>query len=71
MIAATEANMLAEVFTNLLRHRAFLVAWKIAKYIPIPKPRKTDMSVPKNLRSISLLSYLGKVFEKYLASWRA
>lgn len=60
-------QLLADLFTNLLRHGFYPAEWKIAKCVPIPKPAKTDHSSPKNLRPISLLSCLGKTFDKILA----
>ena len=44
----------------------FPKAWKYAKIIMVPKPGK-DLSSAKNYRPISLLSCLGKVFERLLA----
>ena len=41
-------------------------AWKHAKVIMVPKPGK-DLSSAKNYRPISLLSCLGKLFERLLA----
>ena len=44
----------------------FPKAWKHAKTIMVPKPGK-DLSSAKNYRPISLLSCLGKLFERLLA----
>ena len=44
----------------------FPKAWKHAKVIMIPKPNK-DASIAKNYRPISLLSCIGKLFERLLA----
>lgn len=49
MITVTAEGMLAEIFTNLLRHRGFLAIWKITKSVPILKPGRSNMAVPKNL----------------------
>lgn len=59
-------NLLPSLFSNLLKYCTFSPSWKVAKCVPIPKPGRTDMSIPKNLRPISLLSCLGKTFEKIL-----
>lgn len=66
-ISTNNPNTLSQLFTNLLRHGGFPAAWQIAKCVPIPKPGKTDLSQPKSLRPISLLSCLGKIFETILA----
>ena len=50
------------IFNNSLNNRYFPVKWKKAKIIPIPKGDK-DPSLLSNLRPISLLPNLGKVFE--------
>ena len=49
-----------------LRLGYFPKAWKQAKTIMVPKPNK-DLSSAKNYRPISLLSCLGKLFERLLA----
>lgn len=61
-------QLLADLFTNLLRHGTYPAEWKIAKCVPTPKPRKTDLSSPKTLLPISLLSCLRKTFDKILAA---
>ena len=43
----------------------FPKSWKIGKIVAIPKPGK-DHSVPSNYRPISLLSNIGKIYEKIL-----
>lgn len=70
MIDKIETNnpkTLSDLFTNQLRHSGFRTAWKIAKCVPILKPGKTDLTTPKNLQLISLLSCLGKTLEGILA----
>lgn len=70
MVAATHEavpDLLPTLFSQLLCFGEFPPAWKQAKCVPIPKPGRTDTSDPKNLRPISLLSCLGKTFEKILA----
>jgi hypothetical protein len=42
--------------------------WKKAVVVPIPKPRKTDMSNPRSYRPISLLECLSKLMEKMVAT---
>lgn len=50
------------LFNNLLNNCYFPKDWKKAKVIPIPKKNK-DASLPANLRPISLLPNISKVFE--------
>ena len=57
---------IAKFFGACLRIGYFPKAWKHAKVIMIPKPNK-DTSSAKNYRPISLLSCLGKLFERLLA----
>ena len=45
----------------------FPTNWKRAKVIPIPKPNKPGTD-PNSYRPISLLSTLGKLFERILAA---
>ena len=56
----------ANFFTSCLKLGHFPSVWKQAKVILIPKPGK-DARQAKNHRPISLLSCLGKVFERILA----
>jgi Reverse transcriptase (RNA-dependent DNA polymerase) len=43
----------------------FPAAWKVGKIIAIPKPGK-DPAIPTNYRPISLLSNIGKLFERLI-----
>ena len=43
------------------------MAWKQAKVVMLPKPGK-DLTKPTSYRSISLLTALGKIFERLIAS---
>lgn len=65
-VMTANPDIITELFDNLLRHSTFPQSWKQGRCVPIPKPGRTDISVPKNLRPISLLSCLGKTFEKVL-----
>ena len=38
--------------------------WKVARGVPIPKPKRQDYGLAKNYRTISLLNCLGKVVER-------
>lgn len=58
--------MLHQVFSSLLKFSTFLPLWKVAKWIPILKPGRTDASQPKNLRPMSLLSCLSKLYLKVI-----
>lgn len=53
------------MYNDCLRLSYFPLQWKIGKVIAIPKPGK-DPTIPKNYRPISLLSNMGKVFEKLI-----
>ena len=57
---------IAKFFGACIRIGYFPKAWKHAKVIMVPKPNK-DTSSAKNYRPISLLSCLGKLFERLLA----
>lgn len=70
MVAAIQQavpKLITNHFSNLLYYGVILTAWKVAKCVPIPKPGRTDMTDPKNLRPISLLSGLSKPLEMILA----
>jgi hypothetical protein len=56
---------LTHLFNHCLRLSHFPKPWKEAKVITLPEPSK-DPKFPKNLRSISLLSTTGKLFEKLI-----
>ena len=58
---------IAYIFTACLRLGYFPASWKQAKTILIPKPGK-DSREAKNFRPISLLSCLGKIFERIIAT---
>lgn len=51
------------IFNSCLRLSYFPTIWKIAHIIPILKPNKSPDN-PLNYRPISLLSSIGKIFEK-------
>ena len=57
---------ISKFFGECLRIGYFPKEWKHAKTIMIPKPGK-DSSLAKNYRPISLLSCIGKIFERLLA----
>lgn len=65
-VASKYPKLLPKVFNGLLRNGVFPNAWKHARWVPIPKPGRNDYSNPKNIRLISLLSCIGKLFEKCL-----
>ena len=46
-------------------------AWKEARVVMVPKPKKDDASNPRNWRPIALLSVLSKGLERYVARWLA
>jgi hypothetical protein len=57
---------LTTVFNHLLLQGHFPEPWKRCKVIPIPKPNK-PITDPTSYRPISLLSTLGKLFERIVA----
>ena len=58
---------LTRLFNHLLRSGLFPNAWKRAEVIPIFKPNKPPTD-PNSYRPISLLSIVGKLFERIIAS---
>lgn len=66
-IANVRQSLLATLLDALLRYGVFPPAWKHVICVPIPKPGRTDLTNPAKIRPISLLSCLGKTFEKILA----
>jgi hypothetical protein len=56
---------LTNLFNHLLQKGRFPTIWKKGKVIPIPKPNKP--STDPNSYPISLLSTLGKLFERIVA----
>ena len=59
-------SYLTRLFNHLLRRGLFPNTWKRAKVIPIPKPNQ-PASDPNSYRPISLLSTVGKLFERLIA----
>jgi len=58
---------LTKLFNSCLRLGHFPVPWRSGLVIPIPKG-KDNLSLVKNWRPITLLSNIGKLFEKLLCS---
>ena len=56
---------LTYLFNHLLRLGCFLTCWKKAKVVHIPK-RNKPITDPNSYRPISLLSTLGKLFERII-----
>lgn len=57
--------LLCNIYNSCLRHSYFPKAWKHSKIIMIPKPGKPP-NFPDSYRPISLLSCIGKTFERLL-----
>ena len=60
-------TFLTQIFNHLLRMGYYPYSWKRAIVIPIPKTNKPPMD-PNSYRPISLLSIVGKLFERIIAS---
>ena len=58
-------SLCANLFNSCINLSYFPKIWKIAKIMPIPKG-KTNFSSPDDYRPISLLSCLGKCFERII-----
>jgi Reverse transcriptase (RNA-dependent DNA polymerase)/Endonuclease-reverse transcriptase len=56
-------RLLAFIFNAAFRLSYFPLQWKLGKVVAIPKPGK-DPTFPTNYRPISLLSNIGKMFER-------
>lgn len=59
------AAPLTQVFTTCVRENVWPSVWKEARVVPVHK--KSSRTDPKNYRPISLLSVVGKVFERVVA----
>ena len=64
----TFISCVTHLLNACLKLSYFPKAWKLAKILPIPK-KGNSLSDPNNFRPISLLSCLGKCFEKIIL-WR-
>jgi len=57
--------LITKIYNGCIKIGYFPSTLKLAKVIPIPKPGK-DLKLPSSYRPISLLSCLGKLFEKVI-----
>ena len=60
------APFLSNIFTHCINLHYFPKSFKTSKVITIPKQGDLDFTKPKSICPISLLSVLGKTFEKVL-----
>ena len=58
--------ILSSLFNAILISGHIPTPFKLGLIIPIPKGHDKDLSIPTNYRGITLLSVIGKVFEKVL-----
>ena len=66
MCASQLAHPLALLFQNCLHSQTWPTTWKKARVVAVHK--KKSRTSPENYRPISLLSTIGKIFEKVLAN---
>jgi hypothetical protein len=59
------------LFTRSLETRKVPREWKIAKLVPLQKPKRKDYTVANNYRPISLLPTLDKALDSLVAEWIA
>lgn len=64
-VPKSTAMVLTSIYNACLSISYFPTLWKSGKIVAIPKPGK-DLSDPKSYRPISLLSNIGKVFERLI-----
>lgn len=65
LLPPRQIEQITTIFNACFRNNYFPAEWKKANIITIPKKDKTP-SIMKNLRPISLLSSLGKLFERII-----
>ncbi|KAF8712412.1 hypothetical protein AX14_013116, partial [Amanita brunnescens Koide BX004] len=61
-------NALVYLFNNICDSGVWPSWFKASTSVIIPKPKKTDYSIPKSYRPIALLNTLGKLLTKILAN---
>ena len=66
-MSAQAKGFILKLYNNCIKVGYFPTLWKQAKVIMIPKPKK-NLELPENYRPISLLSCIGKLFEKLLTA---
>jgi hypothetical protein len=64
-LSSSAFEFLTIIYNACLRASYFPLDWKIGKVVAISKPGK-DRKLPRNYRPITLLSTIGKIFEKLI-----
>ncbi|GBO42841.1 hypothetical protein AVEN_27508-1 [Araneus ventricosus] len=65
MIPPNLRTCITKAFKKCLLHHYFSPSWKIAHVLMFPKPGQ-NQKLPGNYRPISLLSNIGKIYEKFI-----
>jgi hypothetical protein len=67
MVVEEEEAVVVLLFNSCLLTGHHSQAWKTAMIVVIPKPGRTDYTLPKNYRPVTLIECLSKLLEKIVA----